>query len=90
MTSDQITGIIRAVGAAIGGFVIAKGWFSAETWSWIIGGVVTIGTALWSLWTNRPASLAAGAQQSAGVNVQTTSATPPTVTAAISAVKATQ
>src|SRR6185369_15094872 len=54
MTSEQITGIIRAILAALGGFVLAKGWVSSETWAWIVGGAATIGPAIWSWVSNRP------------------------------------
>lgn len=87
MTSDQITGLIRAILTAIGGFVIGKGWLNAETFTWISGGVITLGTALWSLWTNRPAGIAGSAQALTGVNVQTTPAASPAVVSAVAAAK---
>jgi len=87
MTSDQITGIIRAILAAIGGFVLAKGWVSSETWAWIVGGAATIGPAIWSWVSNRPAAIAASAQALPGVNVQTTAAAGPAVITAVSDAK---
>jgi hypothetical protein len=87
MTSDQVTGLIRAILTAIGGFVIGKGWLNAETFTWISGGVLTIGGAVWSLWTNRPAGIAGSAQALTGVNVNTTPAASPAVTAAVAAAR---
>jgi len=87
MSSDQITGIIRAVLAAIGGFIIAKGWVNAETWTWIVGGAATIGPVIWSWVSNRPAAIAASAQALPGVEVQTTAAAGSAVQSAVAAAK---
>lgn len=87
MTSDQITGILRAILAALGGFILAKGWVSAETWAWLTGGVLTLGGALWSLWTNRPAGIAASAQSLPGVEVETSSSASAAVKSAVAAAK---
>jgi hypothetical protein len=87
MTSDQILGILRAILSAGGGFILAKGWVSAETWAWITGGILTMGPALWSWVSNRPAAIAASAQALPGVNVQTTAAVSPAVVAAVANAK---
>ncbi len=87
MTSDQITGIIRTILSIAGGFVLAKGWVSAETWAWIGGGVLSIGPAIWSWVSNRPAAIAASAQNLTGVNVQTTAAASPSVQTAVADAK---
>lgn len=70
MTSDQVQGIIRAILAAIGGFILAKGWVNAETWAWIVGGLSTVGPIIWTWVVHRPAAIAASAQRIDGVNVQ--------------------
>jgi hypothetical protein len=88
MTSDQITSIIRAIMAALGGFILAKGWVSAETWAWIVGGAATIVPAVWGWFSNRPSSVAAAAQNIQGVNVQVTSNAPAGVADAVTAAKA--
>lgn len=88
MDSNQISGIIRSLLAAVGGFVIAKGWFSAEIWAWIVGGAATIGPAIWSWFTNRPATIAAAAQKIDGVNVQTSANAPQAVKTAVADAKA--
>jgi hypothetical protein len=87
MTSDQITGILRAILAAAGGFILAKGWVNAETWAWLTGGILTIVPTLWSLWTNRPAGLAASAQGVKGVEVVTSPAASTAVQSAVAAAK---
>ena len=53
MNADQIGGIIRAVLAALGGVVIGKGWVDSATFTLLSGAVVTIATALWSMYSNR-------------------------------------
>lgn len=87
--SDQLGGIIRAILAAVGGFILAKGWVSAETWAWLTGGVMTIGPAIWSWFTNRPSAMAATVQNITGVNVQTTASAPEAVKEAVAAAKGT-
>ena len=87
MTSDQITGILRAILSALGGFVLAKGWINAETWAWITGGLLTIGPTIWSWISNRPAAIAASAQALPGVNVQTTPAAGTAVQTAVANAK---
>lgn len=59
MNSDQIGGIVRTVLAAAGGYVIAKGWLDAATFTAISGAVVTIAVALWSWRTNKPGTVIA-------------------------------
>lgn len=54
-TVDQVGGLLRTVFALAGGFIIDKGWIDAQMWLAISGGLVAIGVALWSMWTNRPA-----------------------------------
>jgi uncharacterized membrane protein len=87
MTTDQITGILRAILAAIGGFILAKGWISADNWNWIVGGVVTLAPVIWSWIANRPASIAASAQGIQGVDVVTSSSASSDVKAAVAAAK---
>lgn len=88
MDSNQISGIIRAVLAAIGGFVLAKGWVSAEIWAWLTGGALTIGPAIWSWFINRPSTIAAAAQKIDGVNVQVAPSAPDAVKTAVADAKA--
>lgn len=88
MTSDQIGGLVRTLLGILGGFILAKGWINAETWAWIVGGVASAAPAIWSWISNRPASIAASAQNITGVNVQVTSAAPAGVADAVSAAKA--
>lgn len=87
MSSDQITGIIRAVLAAIGGFVIARWPDQAAMWNWIAGGVLTVIPLVWTIWANRPAGIAGSAQALPGVNVTTTAAAGSSVEAAVLANK---
>ncbi len=87
MNSDQITGILRAAIAAGGGVVVGKGWLSGDMYSWLAGGAMTIGPAVWSWFTNRPASMAAKVQAIPGVTVQTAPTAPADVKAAVASVR---
>lgn len=48
MTSDQFAGILRAVLAAGAGFAISRGLVDEATATAVMGGLVTIGVAVWS------------------------------------------
>ena len=87
-TWDQISGPLRAILPAIFAFAVGKGWIGAGNADWIIAGVMSIGAAVWSFWTNRPSSMAAVTQSIPGVNVQTTAAAPQAVITAVADAKA--
>ena len=53
MNADQIGGIVRAIGSAIGGYLVGKGIIDEATVTAIVGAVVTVATAVWSMWTNK-------------------------------------
>lgn len=88
MTVEQISGVVRAVLAAVGGFVLGKGWLDASTWNWIVGGIVTVVPVIWTFIANRPAAIAASAQSIEGVNVQVSGSAAPAVAQAVAAAKA--
>ena len=90
MTVDQITGVLRAILAALGGFVLAKGWFSVDVWNWIVGSVITIVPVVWSIINNRPSAIAATAQNITGVTVVTDNKASTAVKAAVADAKATE
>lgn len=48
MNSEQIGGIVRAVVAAAGGYLAAKGMLDAATWQIIAGAAATVVVAIWS------------------------------------------
>ena len=87
MDFNSVAGILRAVLPAIAAFAVGKGWVNAGSADWIVSSVIALAAAGWSVWTNRPAAVAAGAQAVAGVNVQTTPAATPAVQAAVAAAK---
>ncbi len=45
------TPILRNVLALVSGFVIAKGWFTAEQWVQIGGGITAAAGAIWTLYS---------------------------------------
>ena len=53
MNSDQLGGILRAVLAAVGGYVTGKGYVDSATYLTISGAIVTVLTAVWSFVSNR-------------------------------------
>lgn len=58
MTPDQFGGIVRALVAALGGYLVGQGIVDANTAATIGGAVATIAVAVWSAYTNRPAKIA--------------------------------
>jgi hypothetical protein len=88
MTWDQIAGPLRAILPPLLAFVVAKGWIPAGSADWIVSSVVALGAAVWSIWSNRPAAIAASAQLLPGVNVQTTPAAGQAVQTAVANAKA--
>jgi hypothetical protein len=87
ITSDQITGIVRAGLAVAGGFFVSKGTISSSTFDWISGSVLSAVATGWSIWNNRPASLAASAQAIPGVDVHVTASAPADVKRAVADAK---
>lgn len=53
MNTDQITGILRAVFAAAGGLVAAKGYTDSGTWTIVSGAAITLIVTIWSIYSNR-------------------------------------
>jgi hypothetical protein len=48
MTADQFAGLVRAIVAALGGYLVAKGLVDAETVATLAGVAATAGAAIWS------------------------------------------
>ena len=57
VTGDQLTGILRAILAAVGGWLVSKGLIDSATATALAGAAVTILTAIWSIWSNRPKTI---------------------------------
>lgn len=55
MTSVEISGIVRALVAAAGGYAIGKGWADAELVATVGGAAATIIVAVWSVIAKRRA-----------------------------------
>ena len=53
MTAEQVGGIVRAVVAALGGYLVGQGVLDASTATTIGGAVATIAVAVWSVWAKR-------------------------------------
>ena len=58
MSLEQFGGIIRALLAAAGGYLVGQGILDAATMTTITGALATLAVTGWSIWTNRPAKIA--------------------------------
>lgn len=58
MSKEQIGGVIRTLLGVGAGLLINRGLVDAATAEAVVGGLVAILVALWSMWTNRPAKSA--------------------------------
>ena len=48
MTAEQFAGLVRAIVAALGGYLVAKWLVDAETVATLAGVAATAGAAIWS------------------------------------------
>lgn len=53
MTSEAIGGIVRAVLAALGGYLVGKGYFDQAAVNELVGAGVVIATGVWSVLNKR-------------------------------------
>lgn len=53
MSGEQIAGIVRAVVAALGGYLVGKGLADAETVAAVAGAAATLAAAVWSVLSKR-------------------------------------
>ena len=53
MTKTEVYGVVRAVLAAVGGFVVARGWIDSETAVSLAGALATVAAAVWSVKSKR-------------------------------------
>jgi hypothetical protein len=56
MTGDQIAGVVRALVAALGGYLVAKGYIDQSTATSIAGAASTIAVAIWSVFSKKPSA----------------------------------
>lgn len=54
MNAEQIAGIVRAVVAAGGGYLVGKGFIDEQTAAAVGGAIVTIAVAVWSVISKKP------------------------------------
>ena len=55
MTLDMVTGVVRALVAAVGGYFVGKGTISADMAAQISGAALAVVTAVWSVWAKKSA-----------------------------------
>ena len=56
MDSSQLFGIVRAVVAALGGYLVGQGMLDDSTAQQLAGAVATIAAAVWSVVSKRKAA----------------------------------
>ncbi len=61
MNWEQISTILRHILTFGGGFVVAKGWISAEALPGVIGAVITVGGVVWGLFNKTDNAIVASA-----------------------------
>jgi len=54
MYTDQIGGLIRAIGGVAVGWAVGKGYITSEVGQWLLAGAGTAVIGAWSWWTNKP------------------------------------
>lgn len=57
MNTDQVAGIARALLSAAGGWAVGAGYLDSNTATAVAGALVTILTAIWSAYSNRPGTV---------------------------------
>lgn len=55
MTLDMVTGVVRALMAAVGGYFVGKGTISADMAAQISGAALAVVTAVWSVMAKKSA-----------------------------------
>jgi hypothetical protein len=55
MTAQEISGIVRALVSALGGYLVGQGLVDSETAMTIGGAVTTLVVAFWSIYSKRKA-----------------------------------
>ncbi|MGA1111743.1 MAG: hypothetical protein ACO3VO_09115 [Ilumatobacteraceae bacterium] len=53
MSGEQVAGVVRAVVAALGGYLVARGVTDMETVAAVAGAVATLAAAVWSVLSKR-------------------------------------
>ena len=53
MSKDQMYGIVRAVAAGVGGYLVGRGMIDNATMEVIVGSVATLAAAIWSVWSKK-------------------------------------
>jgi len=59
MTTEEFGGLVRTILAFGGGFIVSRGWLDNATMMTLVGALVTIATAGWSIWNKKKAAAAA-------------------------------
>lgn len=72
MNWEQVSSILRHILTFGGGFIVAKGWISADALPGIVGAIITIGGAIWGVMKGTPTAIVASAAALPNTTVVTT------------------
>lgn len=72
MSWEQISSVLRHILTFGGGFIVAKGWISAEALPGIVGAIITIGGVVWGAFNRTEKAIVASAANVPGTVVVTT------------------
>lgn len=72
MSWEQVSSILRHILTFGGGFIVAKGWISAEALPGVIGAIITIGGVVWGALKGTPTAIVASAAALPNTTVVTT------------------
>lgn len=61
MNWEQISSILRHILTFGGGFIVAKGWISAEALPGIVGGIITVAGVIWGFFNKTDNAIVASA-----------------------------
>lgn len=61
MNWEQISSILRHILTFGGGFIVAKGWISADALPGIVGGIITVGGVVWGMFNKTSNAIVASA-----------------------------
>ena len=53
MNAEQLGGIVRAILSAVGGYFVTKGMIDQSTLTAVLGAIMPIVAAVWSVWLKK-------------------------------------
>lgn len=57
MSQEQVLGMLRHFLTIVGGILVSKGVTDEATMTAIVGGIISIGGVIWSVWSNKKSQI---------------------------------